>query len=80
MNSRTARKDDRPHIRHGLRPMTPSPQGEGLRPPPVLRMEFQRIGACRRPYKQNRGCVPPLIRHAPAGANQKETIEQEGIL
>ena len=32
MNSRTARKDDRPHIRHGLRPMTPSPQGEGGSP------------------------------------------------
>ena len=27
---RTARKDDTPHIRHGLRPMTPSPQGEGF--------------------------------------------------
>ena len=54
--------------------------GRRLTPPPFLRMKFQRIGACRRPYKQNRGCVPPLIRHAPAGANQKETIEQEGIL
>ena len=25
----TARKDETPHIRHGLRPMTPSPWGEG---------------------------------------------------
>ena len=29
-SSPTAPKDDRPHIRHGLRPMTPSPQGEGF--------------------------------------------------
>ena len=35
-NSRTARKDVRPHIRHGLRPMTPSPQGEGFPQEPLL--------------------------------------------
>ena len=29
-SSPTAPKDERPHIRHGLRPMTPSPQGEGF--------------------------------------------------
>ena len=37
-------------------------------PPGGLRLagsayETRRIGACRRPYKRNRGCVPPLIRH-----------------
>ena len=25
-------------------------------------MEFERIGACRRPYTQNQRCIPPLIR------------------
>ena len=28
----------------------------------VLRIEFERIGACRRPSTQNRYCLPPLIR------------------
>ena len=50
-----------PLIRHGLRHDT-FPQGKAYASP-VLRIEFVRIGACRRPYKRNRGCVPPLIRH-----------------
>ena len=29
---------------------------------PLLHMEFERIGACHRPYTQKRSCLPPLIR------------------
>ena len=28
----------------------------------LLQMEFERIGACHRPYTQKRSCLPPLIR------------------
>ena len=28
----------------------------------LLHMEFERIGACHRPYTQKRSCLPPLIR------------------
>ena len=59
---RSAQNYETPHIRHGLRPMTPSPQGEGLRHA-VSAYESRAGGACRRPYKPKRGCLPPLIRH-----------------
>ena len=50
-----------PLIRHGLRHAT-FPQGKAYASP-VSAQEIRVGGACRRPYKQNRGCVPPLIRH-----------------
>ena len=42
--------------------VTPPPTRREAYALPLLHMEFERIGACHRPYTQKRSCLPPLIR------------------